>query len=92
MELMKQGFHAGVVVVLFLIAMTIDLFTPLHNSDIYPMIAYLACCLVGIVPILTAAYIAIRRKQVRDVWKPCLYSPLRVRPGKRAAMQRDDVF
>jgi hypothetical protein len=65
MRLVKQAAHAGVVVCLFFIAMILDLFTPLHNSDIIPMIGYFACCLVGIVPILTAAYVSIRRKQVR---------------------------
>jgi hypothetical protein len=51
------------VVLLFLIAMITDFLTP-QDSNLYPMIGYLACCLLGIVPILTAAFDALCRKQV----------------------------
>ena len=63
MKLVKQGSHAALVVLLFLIAMITDFLTP-QDSNLYPMIGYLACCLLGIVPILTAAFDALCRKQV----------------------------
>ena len=64
MELMKKGVHAATVVVLFLIALILDIFTALHDSEVVPMVMYLSCSLVGIVPILAAAYDALVRKQV----------------------------
>ena len=62
----EQGTHTGVVVTLFLTAMVLDVFTA--TDTLLSMIGYLACCLVGIVPILTAAYTALRRRQVRPRW------------------------